>query len=111
MSHHGNNDPPGPPEWFKKALEENGYTRDDEAGLAELSRSELPGKYPNGKLGPNDEGQFQMAIAHIKGRVIVDFGKPMAWIGLTSVEARQIAETLLKHAREIEIEQEAKGNG
>jgi len=56
-------------------------------------------KFPKGKLNANDEGELSMAFRHEKGNVILDFGKPVVWIGLPPKEAAQMASMLLKHAR------------
>ncbi len=66
------------------------------------------GKFPQGKLQDDDEGELRMAIAYDKlnGIVRVEFGKPVAWLGLPPPEAIQFARLLLRHAgaKKIEIE-------
>lgn len=59
------------------------------------------GTFPQGKVSDDDEGALKMAIAYDKldGIVRVEFGKPVAWIGLPPPEAIQLAEKLLWHAR------------
>jgi hypothetical protein len=59
------------------------------------------GKHPQGKLNDTDEGEIRMAIAYDKfdGIVRLEFGKPVAWLGLPPPEAIQLAEKLLWHAR------------
>jgi hypothetical protein len=56
------------------------------------------GVYPNGKLTKGDEGQVKMAVASVGGKIVLDFGKPVAWVGFTAAEARGLAELLIKHA-------------
>jgi len=60
------------------------------------------GKFPNGKLNDDDEGEITVAIAadKAKGVVVIDFGKPTAWIGFTPDQAVDIAEMLHAKARE-----------
>lgn len=59
------------------------------------------GKFPQGKLDDTDEGELKMAIAYDKlnGVVRLEFGKPVAWLGLPPPEAKELAEKLLWHAR------------
>jgi ABC-type arginine transport system ATPase subunit len=56
------------------------------------------GRFPLGKLTPQDEGEIAIAFTHMKGKVVIDFGKPTAWIGFTPEQAEQIADTLREHA-------------
>lgn len=58
------------------------------------------GEYPDGKLNEADEGAAIMAIGHGKGRVIVDFGQPVAWVGLSPQEAVTMAQYLINQARQ-----------
>jgi len=60
------------------------------------------GKYPRGKLNAHDEGELQLAIGHKDGNVILDFGTPVAWLGLPPKEAKDLGMMLIKHANEIE---------
>ena len=55
-------------------------------------------QYPYGKLNANDEGTMQWKIFTGKNRVIIDFGKPVYWCGLTKNEALAIADALKKYA-------------
>jgi hypothetical protein len=56
------------------------------------------GKFPQGKLTPEDEGEIQIAITDYNGKVVMDFGKPITWIGFTPDQAGEIADNLLRHA-------------
>ena len=56
------------------------------------------GQFPEGKLNEDDEGEIRIAIGHQDGKVVIDFGKPVAWLGFTPSQARGIAETLINHA-------------
>jgi len=58
------------------------------------------GEFPDGKLNEADEGAAIMAIGHLKGRVIVDFGQPVAWLGLSPQEAVTMAQYLINQARQ-----------
>lgn len=64
------------------------------------------GLHPEGKMTPQDEGSIQFAVGVKDGKVCVDFGTPVAWVGMNPGDALQLAETLIKRAREA-----AKGTG
>jgi len=66
------------------------------------------GQYPNGELNEYDEGELILAVGCMKGNVIVDFGKPVAWIALPPYQAIEWAQAILKHALTL-IESETKG--
>lgn len=91
MSHHG----PGalPPEQMDRMRKIFG---DDIAPLG------ATGRFPAGKLTPDDEGEIRIAIGSREGKVVIDFGKPTAWIGFDPTQARDIAACLIKHADEID---------
>lgn len=52
------------------------------------------GRFPQGKLTPQDEGEIQFAIGEKDGKVILDFGKATAWIGFEPEQALLIAQIL-----------------
>ena len=60
------------------------------------------GEFPKGKLTNDDEGELKMAVGiHPQtGKVIVDFGKPVAWIGMDARDALQLASFIRKRALE-----------
>lgn len=62
------------------------------------------GAFPYGKADASDEGELQMALAadHRAGIVRLAFGKPIAWLGLPSTEARALAAALIEKADELD---------
>ena len=63
------------------------------------------GKFPDGQLSPDDEGELTMGVAHdSKGNVILNFGKPCDWIAMPPEMAIQLATTILRHAGVSKIE-------
>jgi len=56
------------------------------------------GQFPKGKMDQHDQGEIKIAICSKDNKVILAFGKEVAWIGFTKAEALNIAETLIKHA-------------
>lgn len=61
------------------------------------------GKFPDGQLSPDDEGEIQFGITNANGQVIVNFGKPVAWLGMHPSQAMAIADALIKHAHEARV--------
>lgn len=62
------------------------------------------GDHPQGKLDKSDDGGLRMAIAADKRNSIVrvDFGKPVAWLGLDKATALDLAKRLRWHAEKLE---------
>lgn len=58
------------------------------------------GKFPRGKFNANDEGALQLGVAHRDKTVIINFGKPIAWIGLDADGAIEFAKLITRHAME-----------
>lgn len=56
------------------------------------------GQFPEGQLVDHDEGEIRIAITTYQGKVIVNFGSPVAFIGFTPEQATEIGEMLIKHA-------------
>lgn len=59
------------------------------------------GQYPNGKLTGNDEGEIRFAVGSDYSRQVVfmDFGKSVRSVGMSPQQARELADSLRKHAR------------
>jgi hypothetical protein len=62
------------------------------------------GHYPEGALDETDQGELKLAIAADPkaGKVLVNFGKPVAWFGMTPQQARELAESLRQRSYEAE---------
>ncbi len=56
------------------------------------------GEYPEPPLDRTDEGQISFGVTSHRGNVIINFGKPVAWLGMNGVQALALAEMLMKHA-------------
>lgn len=52
------------------------------------------GQFPEGKLTGEDEGEIRLAVGVHEGKVVVNFGKPVAWIGFSPQQARELAESI-----------------
>jgi hypothetical protein len=60
------------------------------------------GNYPRGQLKQDDEGEIRLAVTTRDKTVIIDFGKPVAWIGLPAESAREFAAAIMRHADDID---------
>lgn len=58
------------------------------------------GKTPEPLLGPNDAGEIRFGVANYGGKVMLNFGEPIAWVGMGPEQAVELANILLKNARE-----------
>ncbi len=96
MAHHGSEPFDGTPEDPARKIERNKLMRDllDTTGF----RGALGG-FPEGQLTKSDEGALQFAVGEKDGKVVIDFGTPVHWIGLTPQQACDIASAILKRAR------------
>lgn len=55
-------------------------------------------QYPRGKLNADDEGQLALRMAVKDGTVVMDFGKPVAWMGFGPEDAVNLAQMLIQNA-------------
>lgn len=91
MSHHGSDpfdDGPERSEFLRRLMDTTSF------------RGAI-GSYPAGKLRASDEGAIQFAVGEKDGKVVIDFGTPVAWLGMTPQEAADIASAILRKAREV----------
>lgn len=78
--------------------------RDSDRQQMELAAQQMKlgatGRRPLPAVSTDDEGEIQMALSHDpeKRKVYLNFGKPIAWLGLTPEQASDIADTLREHA-------------
>lgn len=96
MAHHGSSPFQGPNEEDDRQRQMNELRRHllDTTGFKGAT-----GLFPQGQLTPNDEGQIRFVMKSEGGKVVVDFGTPVAWIGMTPQEACDLAGDLVKFAR------------
>ncbi len=59
------------------------------------------GLFPDGHFSEFDEGEIQFGVAHFDGKIVVNFGKPVAWLGMSTDQAKDLARLLLKLANPI----------
>ena len=61
------------------------------------------GKFPGGKLTENDEGELAFAVMDFRGKVVINFGSPVASLGMSPEEARALADSLRERADMAEL--------
>ena len=96
MSHHGDAFPPS----------EDGSLEKFRAALVDETRAAqrlLQGEFPDGRLNADDQGSVAVTVGHEKGKVVLVFPHPTTWVGFTPNQAMDIAQTLIKHARQAGI--------
>lgn len=57
--------------------------------------------YPRGKLNARDEGELRIAMTVKDNTLVIDFGKPVAWIGFSLHEVTQLRELFEKYERQL----------
>ena len=64
------------------------------------------GKFPEGKVSDDDEGELQLGVAYdeLNGIVHIKFGKPVAWLGLPPANAIEFAKAIMTKAGAKRIE-------
>jgi hypothetical protein len=56
------------------------------------------GRFPLGKITPDDKGETAFRVGHDQRRVILEFGQAMRWLGLDKETALRLADKLREHA-------------
>jgi len=58
------------------------------------------GKFPEGKLNEDDQGELAFHIGHHKQKniVFIDFNHPVHWFAMSPTTAMQLAKHLIDHA-------------
>ena len=92
MSHHSSKPPKEP--FTKLPLKELFRKEAEKAGLG------ATGKFPEGQLDDTDEGELRLGVAAYKGKVVINFGKPIAWFAMTPEQADTVADMLRSKASE-----------
>lgn len=100
MGHHGSDEMS---EEMRRLLDSKMKAEHEGSMKEKLKAMERPyfgatGQYPMGSLDKTDEGELAFGITSHRGKVIVNFGKPIAWLGMDAAQAVVLAKTLLEHA-------------
>ncbi len=78
---------------FIKRLRENSESLNEKLGKTH--------QHPEGRLTPQDEGAIKFAVGVKDGKVIIDYGTPVSWIGMPPEQAMELAQLLIKRAQSI----------
>ncbi len=68
------------------------------------------GEHPEGILVPSDEGGIQYRIGSESGKVVLDFGKPVVWVGFNPEDADHLWRAIKKHSRRARAQQLAEAS-
>jgi len=86
----------------------SGLTKDKENEISQImnkvANSEGFGEtknFPEGKLTEYDEGEIKFGVTTKDEKVILNFGKPIAWIGMTRDQAKGLGRLLINRANGI----------
>ena len=101
MSHHSES--PLPPDFLGQAEQNQSLRNMFEERVSVLEKLGKTGKFPEGKITPQDEGEIMMAVGSKDGKVILDFGTPVTWIGMNPMQAKQLGMSLIQQAEEAYI--------
>ena len=102
MGHHGSDEMN--PEMMRAFAAERDKIGKEESVLQKIAASQntegfgATGNYPMGTLGKGDEGEISFGVASHRGKVIINFGKPVAWLGMDARQAASLAALLIQHA-------------
>jgi hypothetical protein len=99
MSHHGSEPFDSAPEDPERKLARAKFMREMMSSAKDF-RGSL-GNFPEGKLTKTDEGAIQFAVGEKDGKIVLDFGTPVNWVGMSPQQAADLASLLLKRAREV----------
>ncbi len=99
MSHHGSEPFDGVPEDPERKLARDKMMR-DLMGSAANFKGAL-GDFPEGQLTKTDEGAIQFSVIEKDGKVVLDFGTPVVWVGMNPQQAADLASLILKRARAV----------
>ena len=102
MSHHSSKPDEEMSDFMKDMLNE--ITPETIENLTRPINLGPTGKFPDGKLTEADEGEIEFSIFGKDGKVVIEFGSPVHWVGMTPPQAAAVAEALLKHARKQAVE-------
>lgn len=58
--------------------------------------------YPDGIISPDDEGELKIACYLRSGKVVIDFGKEVSWIGFDKQSLAAFVAGLTQKLKELE---------
>jgi hypothetical protein len=67
----------------------------------ELKYEDLGKRYPDGRLDAGDNGAIEAAIYVKDGRLVIDFGKQLSWLGFEKKSLRGFIDALENKYKEL----------
>jgi hypothetical protein len=59
------------------------------------------GAYPRGQFSDSDQGELQVAVGSLNGRVVFRFGTPVSWLAMPPEDALTLAEVLAERVEKM----------
>ena len=59
------------------------------------------GMFPEGKLTKQDEGETAFRIGTVEGKVVLQFGAPTRWVGMSPEQAIALSKILYKRGKKL----------
>lgn len=59
------------------------------------------GKFPEEKLTKKDDGELAFAVGEKDGKVVIEFGTPVSWIGFKPDQSISLGRLLIKRGRKL----------
>ena len=66
--------------------------------------------FDDGKLGPDDEGGLNIGLGIKDGKVVIAFGKSVAWIAMSPDSAIELSRLIARQALEAKAIEEENGD-
>lgn len=70
--------------------------------MGEVNRIGAAGRHRREEDQQNGPGELRVAVGAHKGRVVLNFGRAVAWLALDPIEARNVAVMLLEKASKVD---------
>lgn len=59
------------------------------------------GRFPEGKIHDSDEGEISFGVGVKDGKIVIEFGKPVAWLGMHPSQAIELGTMLRTKAKRL----------
>ena len=56
-------------------------------------------RFPEGKLTEMDEGEIKFAVGIDQGKIVIEFGQQVTWMGMNPDQAHDLGRLLIKKAQ------------
>jgi hypothetical protein len=59
------------------------------------------GEFPQGRLNSEDEGELAVGLAIVQNRIVMHFGKPIVWVGMSADDADNLIAMLTTYSKKL----------